>query len=85
MNDFTKEELEWIYGKMPTYFRDQEDPKMYPLVKNKIKSMIDNYCEQNIPESIYPERICIYCNQIVFRNFLCPCLSKIQEDINDNR
>ena len=48
MNDFTKEELEWIYGKMPTYLRDREDPNMFPRVKNKIQFMIDNYCEHEL-------------------------------------
>jgi hypothetical protein len=77
MNDFTKEELEWIYGKMPTYFRDQEDPKMYPLVKNIVSRTFQSLSTQ--------KGFALYCNQIVFGNFLCPCLSKIQEDINDNR
>ena len=45
MNEFTKEELKWIYGKMPTYLQDREDPNMFPRVKNKIQFMIDNYCE----------------------------------------
>lgn len=50
MNDFTKEELEWIYGHMPSYFRDREDPNMFPRVVDKLKSLIDNYREIKTPK-----------------------------------
>jgi hypothetical protein len=42
MNDFTKEELENILnGNVEIY------PSSYSELRNKIQSMIDNYCEHN--------------------------------------
>jgi hypothetical protein len=57
MNDFTKEELKFIYDWLN--WISKED---YP-VKNKIQSMIDNYCEHESSEPILVlNKKCIKCN-----------------------
>jgi len=48
MNDFTKEELEYLYEMMGTIAiagHPIDDDALY----NKIQSMIDNYCDHECP------------------------------------
>lgn len=45
MNEFTKEELQIMHKAMQIYICDFECYKQYSITKNKLKSMIDNYCE----------------------------------------
>ena len=53
MNDFTKEELQIIHLDMTTYVNRtpmlKESPSHKEL-RDKIQSMIDDYCEQKIKE-----------------------------------
>jgi hypothetical protein len=49
MNDFTKEELE-ILQKAMNYWAGEHAGK---VIKNKIQSMIDNYCEHDCKETIF--------------------------------
>ena len=48
MNDFTKEELAMLVLELNIAIRNWGEAKEYqdyPRLKNKIQSMIDNYCE----------------------------------------
>lgn len=48
MNDFTKEELTILFLELNIAIRhwgEAEEYKDYPILKDKIQSMIDNYCE----------------------------------------
>jgi hypothetical protein len=65
MNDFTKEELLWIYGKMPAYIWDRECPIMFSSVINKLKSLIDNYCEHVWTDGSGNIIYCTKCNFIL--------------------
>jgi hypothetical protein len=57
MNDFTKEELEKIYGCIDLFSEDANSREEYyqPLL-NKLQSMIDNYCEH---DEHYSKRYCM--------------------------
>lgn len=46
MNDFTKEELEYIAEAVEMWFKDHDSETPYTIYL-KVKSMIDNYCEPN--------------------------------------
>jgi len=61
MNDFTKEELKFIYDWLN--WISKED---YP-VKNKIQSMIDNYCDhsQYIYYGDIPVGECTKCHMVM--------------------
>ena len=48
MNDFTKEELTILFLELNIAIRnwgEAKEYKDYPRLKNKIQSMIDNYCD----------------------------------------
>lgn len=48
MNEFTKEELKILFLELNIAIRnwgESKDLKNYPKLKDKIQSMIDNYCE----------------------------------------
>lgn len=77
MNDFTKEELGQIFldinHNILKHGIQNVDP-WYLDLRDKVESMIDNYCEHenDISESIYPQKECKKCNKIVFGDFICP-------------
>jgi hypothetical protein len=52
MNDFTKEELKIIEKSLSAYVCEFEQFKTYSMIKNKIQSMIDNYCEHT--KEVFP-------------------------------
>lgn len=54
MNDFTKEELEDI---LETYYIIEEHSDIERKVISKIQSLIDNYCEPSLNNSV------CYCGQ----------------------
>ena len=58
MNDFTKEELKFIYNLL-----NWLSTKDYP-VKNKIQSMIDTYCEHE-PLHDLSRGECLNCDKIL--------------------
>lgn len=64
-NNFTKEELENINEDIWTWGDLREKPEYIEIIQNKIKSMIDNYCEH---ESCYidtvPINICKDCDEV---------------------
>ena len=49
MNDFTKEELLWLYDEIYHVIEqyEYEDERAYST-RDKLKSMIDNYCEHTM-------------------------------------
>jgi len=51
MNDFTKEELEYIFYCVDIVTDKNDEHDVYGVLEEKIQSMIDNYCE-NKDESI---------------------------------
>jgi hypothetical protein len=51
MNDFTKEELEYIYDELDSNYSEL---KNIPLMK-KIQSMIDTYCEHEPSDTHYEQ------------------------------
>lgn len=66
MNDLTKEELQKICNALEVWAGDDPYlfmPDIYVPIYNKIKSLIDNYCEHEWKESVieYPNYICTLC------------------------
>jgi hypothetical protein len=45
MNDFTKEELEYIFYCVDIVTHKNDESDIYGKLQDKIQSMIDNYCE----------------------------------------
>lgn len=62
MNDFTKEELKWIYEAMENMMdADSCEPERILM---KVKSMIDNYCEhERCGDGAGLEQVCFKCNK----------------------
>lgn len=54
MNDFKKEELEYmsacVYFEERSHYREQDIPQKSINLLEKIQSMIDNYCEHEYEE-----------------------------------
>ena len=65
MNDFTKEELDYIYHSILhnelEHHLEEDLPQYATIMLEKIQSMIDNYCEHQ-PEP-YPEICCVKCQR----------------------
>jgi len=64
MNDFTKEELGYLYDELDANYSEL---KNIPLM-NKVKSMIDNYCEheeltQQMGNATYFKGVCKHCHK----------------------
>lgn len=75
MNDFTKEELEQIIETFNWAERETSDPWM-PILKGKIQSMIDNYCEHpdfnraaDCLDCGVSEYMCKKCGYIIYEGF----------------
>lgn len=66
MNDFTKEELENLvsWGEVYTEFGISWSDKNHRPLINKIKSMIDNYCDHEI---IYDDGLPHNCPKCCYR------------------
>lgn len=48
MNDFTKEELEWLYHEVTVIKNNYRHTHTISIpIQSKIQSMIDNYCDNN--------------------------------------
>ena len=47
MNDFTKEELEYLYHTIDNIVECYSEPDIGYLVRDKIQRMIDNYCDHH--------------------------------------
>lgn len=47
MNDFTKEELEYLYQSIDNIVECYSEPDIGYLVRDKIQRMLDNYCEHH--------------------------------------
>ena len=69
MNDFTKEELELIAECVDSDFLCTNWPKsMYEPLINKIKSMIDNYCEHEDTLLNCGDEYCVKCKRLLNGN-----------------
>lgn len=55
MNDFTKEELEYIFYCVDIVTNKNDEHDIYEKLENKIQFMIDTYCEHEW------ENICCQC------------------------
>ncbi len=62
MNDFTKEELELICQFFNIAIEDFQEPDETYKLRDKIQSMIDNYCEHTWQE-IFNERTYSQCKK----------------------
>lgn len=63
MNNFTKDELMNILYALEHLYEPSFDlPKMY-LLRNKVESMIDNYCEHQFAFYISPYGNVVRCQQ----------------------
>lgn len=63
MNDFTKEELEWIYESL-----SHMCGKWNREIMTKVQSMVDNYCEHSFAFYISPDGNavrCPLCNKVI--------------------
>lgn len=47
MNNFTKEELQLMSDLISEFFYSRKEPNDVYLLRNKIESMIDKYCEHH--------------------------------------
>jgi hypothetical protein len=64
VNDFTKEELNFIFDHM-LKFRPQGDLTEFNNVWLKVKEMIDNYCEQcPSAHEFYEKLVCEQCGLV---------------------
>jgi hypothetical protein len=69
MNDFTKEELKILFLELNIAIRhwgDAKEYKDYPILKDKIQNMIDNYCKHESDGKVYelqPEYKCKNCGE----------------------
>ena len=64
MNDFTKEELEYLYQFLTIAIESYQEPgKTYEL-RDKLQSLIDNYCEHESgdPKLVFIKE-CTKCHQ----------------------
>lgn len=59
MNDFTKEELSYIYDELDSNYSEL---KNIPLM-NKVEAMIENYCEHEFMEYMHGAAAIPYCNK----------------------
>lgn len=68
MNNFTKEELEWLYHEVEIIAHEFKHTRGMSIpIKEKLQSMIDNYCEhqnQSSMSDIDYVYYCRDCNQI---------------------
>jgi hypothetical protein len=68
MNEFTKEELEWLLDDIEASLK-YEDEDLPFKIRDKIRSMIENYCEhQDNGEAEVFVDICKKCNFMMIRN-----------------
>lgn len=65
MNDFTKEELDFIFKYM-IQCGSRDNLSKYNLVLIKLKTLVDNYCEHKLMEKsyIYAD-VCEVCNRVL--------------------
>ena len=61
MNDFTIEELVDLHGYIDDACAKFEEPDSSYFLMDKIKAMIDNYCEHTYFATIKP--VCTICNK----------------------
>lgn len=66
MNEFTKEELEILRKAIQSYICDFECYKSYSITKDKIQSLIDNYCNHDAHETSALINYCHKCNHAEF-------------------
>lgn len=52
MNDFTKEEIQYIFDNVDNNIECFNEPAIAYKIRHKLKSMIDNYCEHAEKETI---------------------------------
>jgi hypothetical protein len=45
MNDFTKEEIIWLYEDIGCDLEEYQQPDIAYRIHEKLKKMVDNYCE----------------------------------------
>lgn len=67
MNDFTKEELGQIHEILVDVCRQWKEPDSTYELRDKIQSMIDNYCEQHTWIESYNadgRMICFHCKAV---------------------
>lgn len=55
MNDFTKEELIWLYETLQWIVEYFREPDSTYAIKDKLKSMIDNYCDHILSDAHYEQ------------------------------
>lgn len=53
MNDFTKEELEYIFYCVDIVTHKNDEHDVYGKLEDKIQSLIDNYCEHESDGNIW--------------------------------
>ena len=68
MNDFTKEELKILFLELNIAIRhwgDAKEYKDYPMLKDKIQTMIDDYCEHERSSGCLDcnTAMCLKCNK----------------------
>ncbi len=62
MNDFTKEELQYLFESVENNCEEYREPDIAYVLKDKLKDMVANYCEHELlmlVESVY--KICKHC------------------------
>jgi hypothetical protein len=65
MNDFTKEELIWLYEDIGYGLEEHQQPDIAYRIYEKLKSMIDNYCDHEYFISGGKNNVCHKCGKIL--------------------
>lgn len=68
MNDFTKEELEYIFYCVDIVTHKNDEHDKYEKLEDKIQSMIDSYCDHELEDWALMDnnqKICIKCENII--------------------
>lgn len=70
MNDFTKEEIQYIFDNVDNNIECFNEPAIAYKIRHKLKSMIDNYCEHEfytflkLPDGSPFIDKCFYCDYV---------------------
>lgn len=64
MNDFTKEELKYIFYCVDLVTHKNDDHDIYGKLENKLESMIVNYCEHKDVSHYYTGLHCYTCGKV---------------------
>lgn len=63
MNDFTKEELEHLFNELTCLTELYEEPEIMYTIKDKVETMIKNFCDHEFEIEYTPHNLCQKCGK----------------------